>query len=83
MLLTIMSAITLMMTDQSNYRASEDYQDLVARMIATTWLYQMLFGIEFLISIVAVYLERVKTHPLRLLFFRRFVDRQLMYFVAT
>ncbi len=82
MLLTVISATTLMTTDHPIYRASLEYHDMVAPMITTAWLYLLFFGIEFLISVVAFYLDKEKMHPLWLLFFQRFVYRQLMYFVA-
>jgi len=82
MLLTIISAITLMATDHPIYPGSMEYTDLVKPIITTTWLYFIFFGVELLISILAFYFDKEKMRPLWLLFFQRFVYRQLMYFVA-
>lgn len=82
MLLTIISAITLLATDHPIYQGSMEYTDIVAPIITTTWLYFIFFGVELLISVLAFYFDKEKMRPLWLLFFQRFVYRQLMYFVA-
>lgn len=80
--LTILSALTLFATDHPIYQGSMEYTDLVTPLVTTTWLYAIFFGVELLISMLAFYFDKEKMRPLWLLFFQRFVYRQLMYFVA-
>jgi poly-beta-1,6 N-acetyl-D-glucosamine synthase len=81
-LLTLFTSLTLLLTDHPIYLGSLEYTDLIAPMITTCWLYAIFFGVELLISMLAFYFDGESMRPLWLLFFQRFIYRQLMYVVA-
>jgi poly-beta-1,6 N-acetyl-D-glucosamine synthase len=82
MLLSAVSFISLMVSDHPIASGSQEYVDIVAPLITTTWLYVIFFGVELFISMLAFYFDRESMRPLWLLFFQRFIYRQLMYVVA-
>lgn len=82
MLLSLLSFISLMVSDHPIASGSQEYLDIVAPLITTAWLYVIFFGVELFISILAFYFDRESMRPLWLLFFQRFIYRQLMYIVA-
>jgi poly-beta-1,6 N-acetyl-D-glucosamine synthase len=82
MLLTVVTSISLMTTDHPIVYGSQEYTDLVLPLITTALLYVIFFVVELLISVLAFYFDRENMRPLWLLFFQRFIYRQLMYFVA-
>lgn len=82
MLLAIISFFGIWLSDHPIYPGSLEYTDLVAPLITTAWLYVLFFGVELMISVLAFRLDREDMRPLWLLFFQRFIYRQLMYVVA-
>jgi poly-beta-1,6 N-acetyl-D-glucosamine synthase len=82
MLLAVISFIGIWLSDHPIYPGSMEYTDLVLPIITTAWLYLLFFGVELMISVLAFRLDREDMRPLWLLFFQRFIYRQLMYIVA-
>jgi poly-beta-1,6 N-acetyl-D-glucosamine synthase len=82
MLLALISFVAIWFSDHPIYPGSLEYTELVAPMITTAWLYLLFFGVELMISVLAFRLDREDMRPLWLLFFQRFIYRQLMYIVA-
>jgi poly-beta-1,6 N-acetyl-D-glucosamine synthase len=82
MILALIGVMGLCFSGHPIYVGSLEYTDLVAPMITTAWLYVIFFGVELMISVLAFLLDREDMRPLWLLFFQRFIYRQLMYFVA-
>jgi poly-beta-1,6 N-acetyl-D-glucosamine synthase len=82
MLLALISFVAIWFSDHPIYPGSLEYTDLIAPMITTAWLYLLFFGVELMISVLAFRLDREDMRPLWLLFFQRFIYRQLMYIVA-
>lgn len=82
MLLAVVSFIGIWLSDHPIYPGSLEHTELVVPMITTAWLYLLFFGVELMISVLAFRLDREDMRPLWLLFFQRFIYRQLMYIVA-
>lgn len=82
MLFAIISGLSIAFSGHPIHPGSLEYDSLVSPLITTVWLYVIFFGVELMISVLAFRLDGEDMRPLWLLFFQRFIYRQLMYIVA-
>jgi cellulose synthase/poly-beta-1,6-N-acetylglucosamine synthase-like glycosyltransferase len=82
MVLAICSYLAVLFSGHPIHPGSMEYDTIVVPMITTAVLYAIFFGVELLISVLAFWFDGEDMRPLWLLFFQRFIYRQLMYVVA-